>query len=228
MQRLIVIAAALAATTVSTSLAAGDQAQRRSSTGAPDAAGRPAPVQVPRHPYAGAWDGRLTLTDAAGAETTSTLSMNFSVKDGARQAYSGETRLGAQAAVTHTNISSATDAAPADAAGAATMRRSSGAPAGGASASGPSASTPDLDTLGAGTHAMLVHHSPTQSMLLCDQGGRCVTLATLTWEERDRRGRRYSYAAKLTGADTITGTVTVTDAGGSTSTGKFVLARQKH
>ena len=228
MKRLIVIAAAVAATTVSTSFAAEDQAQRRSSTGAPDASGRPAPVQVPRHPYAGGWEGRLALTDAAGAETTSTLSMTFSVKDGARQAYSGETRLGTQPAMTHTNISSAADAAPADAGGAAPMRRSSAAPAGGASPSGPSAATPELDTLAAGTHAMLVHHTPTQSMLLCDQGGRCVTLSTLTWEERDRAGRRYSYAAKLTGADTITGTVTVTDAGGGTSTGKFTLTRQKN
>jgi hypothetical protein len=228
MKRLIVIAAAVAATTVSISLAAEGQAQRRSSTGAPDAAGRPAPVQVPRHPYAGSWAGRLALTDAAGAETTNTLSMTFSVKDGARQAYGGETRLGTQPALAHANISSAADAAPADAASAAPMRRSSGAPAGSSSPGGPSASTPELDTLASGTHAMLVHHTPTQSMLLCDQGGRCVTLAALTWEERDRGGRRYNYVAKLTGADTITGTVTVTDVGGRTSTGTFTLARQKN
>jgi hypothetical protein len=151
--------------------------------------------------------------------------MSFSVKDGARQAYSGETRIGTQPATTHTNISAAAEAGPADAGGAAPMRRSSGAPASGASGSGPSA--PELDTLSAGTHALLVRHAPTQSMLLCDQGGRCVTLATLTWEERDREGRRYSYAAKLTGADTISGTVTVQDAGGRTSTGTFTLARQK-
>ena len=74
---------------------------------------------------------------------------------------------------------------------------------------------------------MLVHHTPTKSMLLCDQGGRCVALATLTWEERDREGRRYSYTATLTGADSITGTVTVTDARGKTSMGKFALVRQK-
>ena len=224
MKRLIVIAAAFAATT--TSLAAQDQAQRRSPAGAPDATGRPAPVQVPRHPYAGAWEGKVALTDAAGAESTTALVMSFAVKDGARQAYGGESRLGTQPAMAHTNISAAPDASAErpDAGTGPAMRRSAAAPA---TSSGPSASTPEIDTIAAGTHAMLVHHTPTKSLLLCDQGGRCVTLATLTWEERDRGGRRYNYTARLTGANTLTGSVTVTDASGKVqSSGKFELSRK--
>ena len=221
MTRSTIVSLTLIALAVSP-VVAKDQERRRAPAGGPESAA-PAPTQVPRYPYAGSWEGTLSMTDATGAPATSPLAMKFVVKDGARQSYDGETRLGAGAALAHTNVSAAADVPSSGTTPeAASMRRSRSAPP---ASSGPSAATSEIDTLAAGTHAQLVHHTPTRSTLLCDQGGRCVTLATLTWEEQDRRGRRYEYSAKLTGADKIAGSVTITDQSGKKSSGTFELKR---
>ena len=219
MTRSTIVSLTLIALAVSP-VVAKDQERRRAPAGGPESAG-PAPTQVPRYPYAGKWEGTFSMTDATGGPATSPLAMTFVVKDGARQSYDGETRLGAGAALAHTNVSAAATSSGSTQEAAA-MRRSRSAPP---ASSGPSAASVEMDTLAAGTHAQLVHHTPTRSTLLCDQGGRCVTLATLTWEEQDRRGRKYEYSAKLVGADSIAGSVTITDQAGRKSSGTFELKR---
>jgi hypothetical protein len=45
----------------------------------------------------------------------------------------------------------------------------------------------ERDTLAKGDHALLLFHSPTKTMVLCDEGHRCIALAKLTWDETARR-----------------------------------------
>jgi hypothetical protein len=105
-------------------------------------------------------------------------------------------------------------------------RRSPGGGGQGTAASLAEGPAAERDTLAAGDHALLLYHTPTKSMLLCDEGHRCVALASLTWQETAADGTRYAYVAKLVSADGITGTVTVTN-GSKTQTGTFALGRRK-
>jgi hypothetical protein len=210
--------------TLAMAIAAGAAAQSlpRSANGGGDAAGKNPPVQVPRYPYAGAWEGSLTL-DGGAAKTGTPIAMKFTVADGAKQSYDGETTIEGRAAAKHLNISAAA-AAEAPGQTGQVLRRSAGTSPTAALAAG---SAPEMDTLAAGDRALLLYHTPTRSMLLCDDGHRCVALATLTWEEQGADGRKYAYSAQLAAADTLTGTVTVTHGSAATQTGTFTLTRRK-
>jgi hypothetical protein len=131
-------------------LAAGAAAQSlpRSANGGCDPAGKVTPVQVPRYPYAGAWEGSLAL-DGGAAKAPSRVLINFSVADGAKQAYDGDTTIDGRAAAKHVNISSASAPEGGEkTASAPVMRRSAGTSPSPALAPG---SAPEVDTLAAGS-----------------------------------------------------------------------------
>lgn len=202
---------------------AAQQALPRSASGGPGDGGKgPAAVAVPRHPYAGNWDGTLSVD---GANAPVKIAMALTVADAERQAYNGQTTIDGRTAQTHLNISSAPASDSAKATDAPIARRS---PGGGDTAPAPLAEgpAPERDTLAAGDHALLLFHTPTKSMLLCDEGHRCVTLASLSWQETGADGTRYAYTAKMVSADTINGTVTITK-GDKTQNGTFTLGRTK-
>ena len=199
--------------------------QMRRTAATPDDANKPsAAVPVPRHPYAGNWDGTLSIE---GSKTPMKVAMAFKVADAERQSYNGETTIDGRAQ-THLNVS----AAPATEGGSKTTepaiaRRSSGGqPAATSLADGSSSAPIERDVLAKGDSALLLFHTPTKSMLLCDEGHRCIALAQLTWEETGADGKRYAYSAKLVSADAINGTVTITKDGKSEA-GTFALARRK-
>jgi len=210
----IIVALALAAP-----LSAQQVMRRTAGGGGPEAG--PGAVPVPRHPYAGNWDGTLTID---GGSAAAKIAMSFSVADAERQSYNGETTINGRAQA-HMKIS----AAPAGEAQSKTtdapiMRRSSG---GGQAPLSDGTSAPiERDNLARGDSALLLFHTPTKSMLLCDEGHKCIALASLTWEETGADGKLYAYAAQLVSADKIDGTVTVTK-DGKKETGKFSLARKK-
>lgn len=213
----------LVALALATPLAA--QQMRRTAAGGGDEAPGAA-VPVPRHPYAGNWDGTMTIGDSKPAMK---VTMAFKVADAERQSYSGETSIEGRATQAHLNVS----AAPLAEGGSKTTtdtaiaRRSSGGgqPANTSLADG-SAPTPiERDILAKSDKALLLYHTPTKSMLLCDEGHRCIALASLTWDETGADGKRYAYSAQLASADTIKGTVTVTKDGKS-ETGTFALNRK--
>ena len=202
---------------------AGAQSLPRTAGGGPDGGAKgPAPVQVPRYPYAGTWEGSVAIE---GTPAPINVAMKFTVADGARQSYAGETTIEGRSALTHTNISAAPLAESRNSAAAPPMlRRSAGAAETG---SGPSAgAVPDRDILAAGDYALLLYHSPTKTMALCDEGHRCIGLATLTWDEQGADGTKYSYSASLVEANTLKGTVVVTK-NSSSATGTFTLNRKK-
>ena len=155
--------------------------------------------------------------------------MAFKVADAERQSYNGETTIDGRAQ-THLNVS----AAPATEGGSKTTsepaiaRRSPGGgqPANNSLADGSSSAPIERDVLAKGDSALLLFHTPTKSMLLCDEGHRCIALAQLTWEETAADGRKFAYSAKLVSADAINGTVTISKDGKS-ETGTFTLARRK-
>ena len=182
----------------------------------------PGAVPVPRHPYAGNWDGTLTVD---GAKAPVKMAIAFKVADAERQSYSGETTIDGRAQA-HLNVSAVPAEATQAKAGDATVARRSpggGQPANSSLADG---SAGERDTLAKGDHALLLFHTPTKTMVLCDEGHRCIALATQTWEETGADGKRYAYSAMLVSPDTISGTVKVTK-DGKTETGTFSLARRK-
>jgi len=222
MKRITTVVGVLASVfVISAGTAAQSLPRTANGTGAPGGPG--SAVQVPRYPYAGAWEGSLSL-DGTAQKTAAPVVITFTVADGAKQAYDGETTIDGRTAAKHVNISAAVPAAATDGPGQTgqMLRRSAGT----SPALAPG-SAPEMDTLASGDHALLLFHAPTKSMLLCDEGHRCVTLAPLTWEEQGADGRRYAYSAQLTAADTLAGTVSVTDGSAPPQTGTFTLSRKK-
>ena len=198
------------------------QSQRRSADRGPENEPRgPGPVPVPRYPYAGEWDGTVAME---GANAQTRIAMKFTVSDGSRQSYAGETTMPGRAAMPHLNISAAPLTTAGEKTSGSVARRSPGTPETGSGPSAPAA--PERDILASGDRALLLYHAPTKSMALCDEGHRCIGLATLTWDETGSDGTKYAYTANLVAADTIKGTVTVTK-GSSSQTGTFTLTRRK-
>src|SRR5262245_61895358 len=104
-----ITAIAVLTTTIGLCTLAMAQSLPRTANGGPEGGAKgPGAVPVPRHPYAGSWEGTLA-TDGA---TPSRMTIHFKVADGARQAYSGETILDGRTAVPHVNISAAPDETP--------------------------------------------------------------------------------------------------------------------
>ena len=206
-------------------VAAGAQSLPRSAGGGPENAKGGGSVPVPRYPYAGEWEGSLELDKTAGAAQKQKIAMRFTVVDGARQSYGGETSIDGRQTLQHVNISAASEPRASSPSSSSVARRS---PGNAAPASGPSASSGDVDILGPADSARLLYHAPTKSMALCSNDGRCIGLATLTWQERGADGREYAYSATLSAADTISGTVKITNGKtGGDVTGTFTMTRQK-
>jgi len=217
---LVILAGAI---TISAPASARQALPRSANNGPAEGANGPAAVAVPRHPYAGSWDGTLTMDDTKAPVK---LAMAFQVSDAERQAYGGETIINGGPKQAHLNISSA-PASETDKSAAAPIARRSPGDGGQAGSTGlADGSATERDTLANADHALLLFHTPTKSMLLCDDGHRCVALASLTWQEIGTDGARYAYTAKIVSADAVTGTVTVTN-GSKTQTGTFALARRK-
>jgi hypothetical protein len=213
---------AISALAIAAPLAAQQSLPRSASGGSGQPEKGPGAVPVPRHPYAGNWDGTLAID---GAKAPVKVAIAFKVADAERQSYSGETTIDGRGQA-HLNVSSVpaedTQAKTADAP---IARRSPGGgqPAASSLADG---SAGERDTLAKGDHALLLFHSPTKTMVLCDEGHRCIALAKLTWDETAADGKRYAYRAMLVSPDTINGTVKISK-DGRTETGTFSLARQK-
>ena len=200
---------------------ASAQLRRSAEGGPPDGARRGDAVPVPRNPYAGVWEGKLTSSDA-GDSKSAPIRMSFAIVDEARQIYSGESIASDGRAIAHLNPGTTGASVTTQGSEIGIALRSAG------SASETTGSGPlDPNLPAPGQQALLLYHWPSRTMLLCGLDHRCGDLPALRWEEKDGNGHTWSFLAQLTAADTLAVTAVRREPGAKADTERaFVLTRR--
>lgn len=178
-------------------------------------------VVIPRQPYAGTWEGSLSLTDGGSAQS---LAVRFAV-DGS--GYTGETRLAGGAPSTNVSLQVARPASSRQSAQASTeiRPRSATPPADAGQAVTGGGPSPSVEILSPTGETFLVPWWNGQP-LMCDVGSRCVDMPLVRWEAKGSGAANWIYSAKLMEKDRVEGTVVVRESAGDRQIGTFSLKRK--